>query len=124
MTIFSLRASLACGAALILAACQPAEVTDAPEAGSETSATEAAAPAAACNTEQRAQLRAARPELEAAALEAAAASRGQGAPALWKMADEDTTIYFLGTVHLLRPELEWQTPEIEQAIAEADTVVF
>lgn len=40
------------------------------------------------------------------------------------MRDEDTTIHLLGTVHLLRPELEWMTPEIEMAIASADTIVF
>ena len=65
-----------------------------------------------------------RPDLETAALEAARESQGDGAPALWTMRDEDTTIHLLGTVHLLRPELEWMTPEIEMAIASADTIVF
>ena len=40
------------------------------------------------------------------------------------MADEDTTIYLLGTVHILRPETNWQSEEITNAIASADTVVF
>ncbi len=102
---------LASGAALVLAACQPA---DAPEIAAD----------AACNPALRAEARAARPALEAAAAEAARQSRGSGAPALWTLSDEDTTIHILGTVHLLRPELEWKSPEIAAAIAEADLVVF
>lgn len=103
---------LASCAVLILGGCQP------------SSPGEAVVAAEACDTTGRAELRAARPELETAALEAARASRGSGAPAMWTMSDEDTTIYLLGTVHLLRPELDWQTPQIEAAIASADTVVF
>lgn len=103
---------LASCAVLLLGGCQP------------SSPGEAAVGAETCDTAQRAALRAARPALEAAALDAASASRGSGAPALWTMRDEDTTIYLLGTVHLLRPELDWQTPEIEAAIAAAGTVVF
>lgn len=117
----SLAHTLLAGCAfLILAGCQPSETGE--------SAPEEAAPAApvaeACDPAARAELRAARPELEAAALEAAAASQGRGAPAIWTLRDEDTSIHLFGTVHLLRPELEWQTPEIEAAIASADTVVF
>lgn len=103
---------LAAGAALLLAACQPAGAPDAPLAD------------AACNPAQRAEVRAARPALEAAAAEAARQSQGPGTPALWTLADEDTTIYILGTVHLLRPDLEWKSPEIAAAIAEADLIVF
>jgi hypothetical protein len=36
-------------------------------------------------------------------------------PAMWKMADSDTTIYLLGTIHLLPKDLDWVTPEIEKA---------
>ncbi|HBX92007.1 MAG TPA: TraB/GumN family protein, partial [Hyphomonas sp.] len=45
-------------------------------------------------------------------------------PALWTLQDEDTTLYIFGTVHLLRPELEWRSDEMDAALAEADTVVF
>ncbi len=109
---------LASCALAILGACGPT-VTEEKAADVGSAALEAP-----CDDARRAALRTARPDLEAAALEAATASRGGGSPALWTMRDEDTTIYFLGTVHLLRPELEWQTPEIEAAIAAADTVVF
>lgn len=40
-------------------------------------------------------------------------------PALWAIKDADSTIYALGTVHLLKPETDWQTPAIKSAIAEA-----
>lgn len=109
---------LAAGALIVLGGCEPSKTEDlAPLSGTDSEV-------AACDATQRAQLRATRPEIEAKALEAASASRGSGAPALWTMRDEDTTLYFLGTVHLLRPELDWQTPEIEAAIAAADTIVF
>lgn len=112
------RSLLAGCAALLLAACQPTETeTKTPAEGGQ-------AAAEACDVSRRAELRSVRPELEAAALEAAKASRGGGSPALWTLRDEDTTIHLLGTVHLLRPELDWMSPEIEAAIAGAGTVVF
>ena len=115
----SFAQSLLAGCAVfLLAACQPTETADI------TPESKAAPTSAGCDLARRAELRSARPELEAAALEAATASRGSGAPALWTMQDEDTTIHLLGTVHLLRPGLEWQSPEIEAAISSADKVVF
>lgn len=54
----------------------------------------------------------------------ALSTQGEGTPAMWRLADDDTTIHIFGTVHLLRPELEWQTPAFEAAFSEADTVVF
>ncbi|HAE25565.1 MULTISPECIES: TraB/GumN family protein [Hyphomonas] len=59
-----------------------------------------------------------------AALAAAEASHGSGEPAVWTLADEDTTIRIMGTVHFLRPELDWRSDEIDTALAEADTLVF
>ena len=44
-------------------------------------------------------------------------------PALWSVSDEDTTIYLLGTVHLLRPETDWFRPYIAEALASSDEVV-
>lgn len=40
-------------------------------------------------------------------------------PAMWAVKDADSTIYFLGTVHLLKPETEWRTERLDAAIAEA-----
>ena len=78
--------------------------------------------------EQSAESRAAQLEAQkaayAAALAEAEASRGAGTPALWTLSDEDTMLYMLGTVHLLRPDLDWRSDAINAAFAEADTVVF
>lgn len=52
----------------------------------------------------------------------AAAPAGNG-PALWKVADEDTTIYLFGTFHFLPKDVEWMTPKIAEAMASADLVV-
>ena len=59
-----------------------------------------------------------------AVIAAAEATQGPGKPALWTLADADTTVYLFGTVHLLRPDVDWRSPAFETAFAEADTVVF
>lgn len=41
-------------------------------------------------------------------------------PAMWEIRDDDSTIYFLGTIHLLKPDTEWKTPKLEEAINSAD----
>lgn len=41
-------------------------------------------------------------------------------PAVWVVRDADSTIYLLGTVHVLRPDTVWRTPAIDKALAEAD----
>jgi uncharacterized protein len=74
-----------------------------------------------------AQAEAARAEQDAAAaaaLAAAKASRGSGEPAVWVLSDDDTTLYIMGTVHLLRPELDWRSDEIDAAMNAADTLVL
>ena len=74
-----------------------------------------------------AQAEAARAEQDAAAaaaLAAAKASRGLGEPVVWVLSDADTTLYIMGTVHLLRPELDWRSDEIDAAMNAADTLVF
>jgi uncharacterized protein YbaP (TraB family) len=44
-------------------------------------------------------------------------------PALWKVADEDTTIYLFGTVHILPEGTDWSTPAIESALASSGSIV-
>lgn len=44
-------------------------------------------------------------------------------PALWKVADADTTIYLFGTIHLLPRDTSWRTPQFEQALAGSQTLV-
>jgi uncharacterized protein len=72
-----------------------------------------AAALASCGTTQ------ATPE----AAETAAVEQGPR-PALWKLADADTTIYLFGTIHLLPEGLDWRTPVLAQAIAESDALVL
>lgn len=44
-------------------------------------------------------------------------------PALWKVADEDTTIYLFGTVHLLPKGLDWTRGPIGTAMAASSELV-
>ena len=44
-------------------------------------------------------------------------------PALWKVADEDTTIYLFGTVHALPEDVDWLRGDIAAALGEADEFV-
>jgi uncharacterized protein YbaP (TraB family) len=57
-----------------------------------------------------------------AATDAAAVPAASG-PALWKVADEDTTIYLFGTVHVLPQGIEWYDATISQALEGSDTIV-
>jgi len=45
-------------------------------------------------------------------------------PSLWHIQDEDSDIYIFGTVHILRPGIEWQTDDLMAAFNAADTVYF
>lgn len=40
-------------------------------------------------------------------------------PAFWVIKDADSTIYLLGTIHLLKPETQWRTEKLDTAIAES-----
>jgi uncharacterized protein YbaP (TraB family) len=44
-------------------------------------------------------------------------------PALWQIADEDTTIYLFGTVHVLPAEIEWYDARIAKAFGSSDVLV-
>jgi uncharacterized protein YbaP (TraB family) len=58
-----------------------------------------------------------------ACISASAAPPVAASPALWKVADEDTTIYLFGTIHLLPKETRWRSPAFDQAAAGSDTLV-
>lgn len=45
-------------------------------------------------------------------------------PALWKVADKDTTIYLFGTIHLLKPETHWFDGKIKTAFDASDELVL
>ncbi len=44
-------------------------------------------------------------------------------PALWKVADADTTIYLFGTVHVLPKDVEWYDTTIATALTSSDILV-
>lgn len=45
-------------------------------------------------------------------------------PAIWLLADEDTSIYMFGTIHMLPPGLEWRSAAFDQMVREADELVL
>ncbi len=53
---------------------------------------------------------------QAPAVAAVAPAPKQVKPALWKVADEDTTIYLFGTIHALPKGLTWLDGPVEQAL--------
>ena len=57
--------------------------------------------------------------LAAAALVLWSASAASAQARLWVIRDADSTIYLMGTVHLLRPGTEWRSPKIDAALKEA-----
>lgn len=44
-------------------------------------------------------------------------------PALWRIADEDSEIWLFGSVHVLPPDLDWQSPAVLAGFASADEFV-
>ncbi len=47
----------------------------------------------------------------------------QSGPAIWKLSDEDTTIYLFGTVHALPEGIDWYTGPVRTAFEASDTLV-
>src|SRR5579871_2761803 len=45
-------------------------------------------------------------------------------PAMWRLGDADTTVYLFGTVHVLPPGLNWETPAIDAAVKASKAVYF
>lgn len=58
-----------------------------------------------------------------AAVETAISDATQDAPAMWKITDKDSTLYFLGTFHILPTDFEWKTPVYEAAMADAENTI-
>lgn len=55
---------------------------------------------------------------------AARETTGSGEPAVWTLADEDTTLHIMGTVHVLKPQTQWRSAQINAAFEAAETIVF
>ncbi len=47
----------------------------------------------------------------------------QPAPAIWRLADADTTIYLFGTIHALPKEVKWRSKALDDIIDEVDELV-
>ena len=45
-------------------------------------------------------------------------------PAIWKLSDEDTTIYLFGTIHLLKPGITWFDSAVKEAFDSSDELVI
>ena len=45
-------------------------------------------------------------------------------PARWQVKDNDTIIYVYGTIHVLKPELKWQTPGMIADFDKANQIIF
>jgi uncharacterized protein YbaP (TraB family) len=45
-------------------------------------------------------------------------------PAMWKLADADTTIYLFGTIHALPAGRQWRTAAFDRALGSADELVL
>jgi uncharacterized protein len=44
-------------------------------------------------------------------------------PAMWKVADRDTTVYLFGTIHLLPKGYAWRSATFDQAAHQADSLI-
>jgi uncharacterized protein YbaP (TraB family) len=53
----------------------------------------------------------------------AASSGPAPRPALWQVADKDTTIYLFGTIHLLPEQYQWRTAKFNEAVNRSNGLV-
>ncbi len=87
----------------LVSACSPSQPTPAPKADASATQTETQTSAPA---------------------EADEGFSNPASPAIWAVTDDDTTLYLFGTVHVLKPEMNWRSEAFETAFANAETVYF
>ena len=51
------------------------------------------------------------------------AAQAKGGPALWSVADADTTVYLFGTIHLLPEKVNWRTAKFDAAVNGSNELV-
>ena len=51
------------------------------------------------------------------------AAQAKGGPALWSVADADTTVYLFGTIHLLPEKTSWRTARFDAAVNGSNELV-
>ena len=59
---------------------------------------------------------------KAAAAIAKPAQMTHATPALWKVEGAHQTVYLFGTVHAMKPDVDWETPKVKQAFDKSDTL--
>jgi uncharacterized protein YbaP (TraB family) len=52
----------------------------------------------------------------------APAAKMQATPAMWKVKGVHGTVYLFGSVHVMKPEVEWETAKVKAALVASDTV--
>jgi uncharacterized protein YbaP (TraB family) len=46
------------------------------------------------------------------------------APAIWKVSDEDSSVWLFGSIHMLPDDMEWRTEIFDNLLDEADRIYF
>jgi uncharacterized protein YbaP (TraB family) len=46
----------------------------------------------------------------------------EAAPAMWKVQGAHQTVYLFGTVHVMKPDVHWQTAKVTEAFKKSDTL--
>lgn len=59
-----------------------------------------------------------------AALALGGAGQAQAEPAIWVIKDADSTIYLFGSVHMLKPDVVWESPKLKSALKDATEIWF
>lgn len=49
---------------------------------------------------------------------------GRAEPPMWRLSDDDSEIWLLGTFHILPPDLDWRSNPLAHAIDNAETIFF
>src|SRR3569832_343184 len=49
---------------------------------------------------------------------------GPAQPAIWRVKDADTTVYLFGTIHVLRPDIDWFHGPRREAFDSSDELVI
>ena len=51
-------------------------------------------------------------------------TQASGRPAMWQVADRDTTVYLFGTIHLLPKDYAWRTAAFDKAVAGSQGLII
>ncbi len=53
---------------------------------------------------------------------APAAAKTDATPALWKVEGPHETVYLFGTVHIMKPDVQWESGKVSEAFKKSDTL--